>query len=44
MFRERMKKMPEERRQKRFDNVGDPKRYDRGKSTFEVGVESPFVK
>lgn len=44
MFRERMKKMPAERRQKRFDNVGDPKRYDRGKSTFEVGVESPFVK
>ena len=44
MFRERMKKMPEDRRQQRFDNIGDPKRYDRGKSTFEIGVESPFVK
>jgi len=44
MFRERMKKMPEDRRQQRFDNIGDPKRYDRGRSTFEVGVESPFVK
>ena len=44
MFRERMKKMPEDRRQQRFDNIGDPKRYDRGKSTFEIGAESPFVK
>ena len=44
MFRERMKRMPENRRQQRFDNIGDPKRYDRGKTTFEVGVKSPFVK
>ena len=44
MFRERMKNMPEDRRQQRFDNIGDPKRYDRGKSTFEIGAESPFVK
>ena len=44
MFRERMKRMPENRRQQRFDNIGDPKRYDRGKTTFEIGVKSPFVK
>ena len=44
MFRERMKRMPEERRQQRFGNIGDPKRLDRGKTTFESGVKSPFVK
>ncbi len=43
MFRERMKAMPEEIRQKRFRNVGDPRRTDRFKSTYEHGVESPFV-
>jgi glutathione S-transferase len=43
MFRERMKNMPEETRQKRFRNVGDPRRTDRFKSTYEYGVQSPFV-
>jgi glutathione S-transferase len=43
MFRERMKTMPEETRQKRFRNVGDPRRTDRFKSTYEHGVQSPFV-
>jgi glutathione S-transferase len=43
MFRERMKNMPEEIRQARFRNVGDPRRTDRFKSTYEHGVESPFV-
>ena len=43
MFRERMKNMPEETRQKRFRNVGDPRRTDRFKSTYELGVQSPFV-
>lgn len=43
MFRERMKNMPEEIRQARFRNVGDPRRRDRVKSTLEQGVRSPFV-
>jgi glutathione S-transferase len=43
MFRERMRTMPEEIRQKRFRNVGDPRRTDRFKSTYEFGVQSPFV-
>src|SRR5271167_4770373 len=43
MFRERMKNMSEELRQKRFRNVGDPRRTDRFKSTYEHGVQSPFV-
>ncbi len=43
MFRERMKNMPEETRQQRFRNVGDPRRTDRFKSTYEHGVRSPFV-
>ncbi len=43
MFRERMRNMPEEIRQKRFRNVGDPRRTDRFKSTYEFGVQSPFV-
>jgi glutathione S-transferase len=43
MFRERMKAMPEEIRQARFRNVGDPRRTDRFKSTYEHGVQSPFV-
>jgi len=43
MFRERMHKMPEEKRKERFRNVGDVKRRDRFMSTFELGVESPFV-
>jgi glutathione S-transferase len=43
MFRERMKNMPEEMRQVRFRNIGDPRRRDRFKSTYELGVQSPFV-
>jgi glutathione S-transferase len=43
MFRERMRNMPEEIRQKRFRNVGDPRRRDRFMSTYEFGVRSPFV-
>jgi glutathione S-transferase len=43
MFRERMQLMPEDIRQKRFRNVGDPRRTDRFKSTYEHGVQSPFV-
>lgn len=43
MFRERMRNMPEEIRQARFRNVGDPRRTDRFKSTYEHGVQSPFV-
>jgi glutathione S-transferase len=43
MFRERMKAMSPELREKRFRNVGDPRRTDRFKSTYEHGVYSPFV-
>src|SRR5215471_3332370 len=43
MFRERMKNMPEVLRERRFQNVGDPRRRDRFKSTYELGVHSPFV-
>jgi glutathione S-transferase len=35
--------MPEEIRQKRFRNVGDPRRSDRVKSTYELGTRSPYV-
>ena len=34
--------MPPEVREKRFRNVGDPRRTDRFKSTYEYGVKSPF--
>ena len=43
MFRERMKAMPEHLREARFKNIGDPRRRDRFKSTYELGVRSPFV-
>jgi glutathione S-transferase len=43
MFRERMKNMPPEIRERRFRNVGDPRRTDRFKSTYEFGAKSPFV-
>lgn len=43
MFRERMRNMPEELRNKRFQNIGDPRRSDRVKSTYELGVRSPHV-
>ena len=35
--------MRPELREKRFRNVGDPRRTDRFKSTYEHGVHSPFV-
>jgi glutathione S-transferase len=44
MFRERMRSMPEEIRERRFRNIGDPRRQDRFMSTYELGVRSPFVK
>jgi glutathione S-transferase len=43
MFRERMRNLSPELREKRFHNVGDPRRTDRFKSTYELGVQSPFV-
>ena len=43
MFRERMKAMTAEMRERRFANIGDPRRRDRFKSTYELGVQSPFV-
>lgn len=43
MFRERMKNMSESERETRFRNVGDPRRRDRFVSTYQLGVESPFV-
>jgi glutathione S-transferase len=44
MFRERMRSMPEEIRERRFRNIGDPRRRDRFVSTYELGVRSPYVK
>jgi glutathione S-transferase len=43
MFRERMKTMAPEMRERRFQNIGDPRRRDRFRSTYEFGVQSPFV-
>ena len=43
MFREKMKQMPEDQRRKRFANVGDPSKRARFMSTYELGVDSPFV-
>ena len=43
MFREKMRAMPEEQRQTRFTNVGDPSKRDRFMSTYEHGVDSPYV-
>src|SRR3974390_3431404 len=44
MFRERMRNMPEEIREKRFRNVGDPRRRDRFMSTYGLGAHSPYVR
>ena len=35
--------MPAELRESRFHNIGDPRRRDRFKSTFELSTQSPFV-
>lgn len=43
MFRQKMMDMPEEQRQARFANVGDPNRRARFMSTYEHGVDSPYV-
>jgi len=43
MFRERMKNMPKDQREKRFANVGDPNKRARLESTYELGVDSPYV-
>ena len=43
MFRERMRAMSEEQREGRFRNVGDPNKRARFMSTYEMGVESPYV-
>ena len=42
-FRYKMQNMTEEQRQVRFANVGDPERRARFLSTYEHGVESPYV-
>ena len=42
MFRERMKNIPPEMREKRFRNVGDPRRTDLLKSAYEHGAKSSF--
>jgi glutathione S-transferase len=43
MFRERMRSMTPEQREGRFRNVGDPIKRARLVSTYEEGVESPYV-
>jgi len=43
MFRDRMKNQTREQRQQRFRNVGDAARRDRFMSTYDDGVESPYV-
>jgi len=43
MFRQKMRDMTEEQRQGRFINVGDPNKRARLISTYEEGVESPYV-
>lgn len=43
MFRERMRNMTEEQRQGRYRNIGDPIKRARLMSTYEQGVDSPYV-
>ena len=43
VFREKMKDMSPDQRQKRYQNVGDLERRARYISTYENGVESPYV-
>ncbi len=42
-FREKLREMTPEQRETRFRNVGDPERRARYISTFEQGVDSPYV-
>ena len=44
VFREKMKDMSPDQREKRYQNVGDPERRARYISTYENGVESPYVR
>ena len=43
MFREKLRGMTPEQRETRFRNVGDPERRARYVSTYELGVDSPYV-
>lgn len=43
MFREKLRNMSDEQRNIRFNNVGDPARSARFRSTYEHGTESPYV-
>ena len=44
VFREKMKDMSPDQREKRYQNVGDPERRARYISTYENGVKSPYVR
>ena len=44
VFREKMKEMSPDQREKRYQNVGDLERRARYISTYENGVESPYVR
>ena len=43
MFREKLRNMTEAQRNVRFNNVGDPGRGARFRSTYERGTDSPYV-
>lgn len=43
MFRERMRAMTPEQRQARYDNIGDPKRGDLFRQTYELGTRAKQV-
>jgi glutathione S-transferase len=43
MFREKLRNMTDEQRNIRFNNVGDPSRGARFRSTYEHGTDSPYV-
>jgi glutathione S-transferase len=43
MFREKLRNMTDEQRSIRFNNVGDPSRSARFRSTYESGTDSPYV-
>ena len=43
MFREKLRNMTDEQRNIRFNNVGDPGRGARFRSTYEHGTDSPYV-
>ena len=43
MFRERMRKMTVEQRERQFRNIGDPERRERDRAVFEQGVEAAYV-